>query len=95
MLSGGDSPTTVASALLRGRTIRTVASYILTHPGCSIQEITRGVGESQRAVYYHVKQLTSAKLVRSPSAAGHYRLEGTDLLVQTLAILDSQESSKY
>lgn len=49
-------------AILAGRTTRRVADAILARPGVGIEQLVVGLGESPRAVYYHVKRLVDAGL---------------------------------
>jgi DNA-binding transcriptional ArsR family regulator len=52
-----------ARAMLAGPTTRRVAEGVLARPGIGIEELLETLGESPRAVYYHVKRLVDAGLV--------------------------------
>lgn len=60
-------------ALLRGESVRRVAEDVLAHPGTDIDCVIRRLGLSERVVYYHVKRLVEAALVR-PGPDGGYGL---------------------
>lgn len=66
--------------LLRGKTVRKVATAVLSKPSLSFKELVETTGESDRVVYYHLKRLMDVKLVASSSKTRHFGLMPTDLL---------------
>lgn len=76
-----------AAAILRGATALRTATTVRNHPGISITELIERVGESPRAVYYHVKILSEARLVASASPRRYRQLRPTAMLE---ALLDDR-----
>lgn len=74
-----------ARALLRGTTIHRVADHVARQPHSRIRDIAESLGESERVVYYHVKQLLSRGMLTSDSGTRRFGLRATPLLVLVLA----------
>lgn len=81
------APDAQALSLLRGRTACRIARAILDNPGGSIVDLVETLDESPRAVYYHLKQLREAGLIRS-DAERRYRgltaCDGLDALLRRI-----------
>lgn len=75
---------THALSLLRGRTAWTIASWIAQNPGRPLCEIVDGTKESTRAVYYTVKLLKEADLIRSSLETRYRDLRPTPRLLRLL-----------
>lgn len=70
----------LALSILRGRTCYAVAAAIRNRPNVSILDIILQLRQSPRAVYYHVKRLREAGLLKSSSATRYRNLSpGPDL----------------
>lgn len=74
-------------AILAGPLTRRVAEAILARPGVGIEELLEALGESPRAVYYHVKRLVDAGLVQRDPRLRCAFLTPTPLLAELLGTL--------
>lgn len=83
MVPAGKEPQ--ARALLLGRTCNGIARAVLAQPGCSIAELARVTGAHRRTVYYHVRALRDAGLVRTVSIRRYRGLAAAPRLADLLA----------
>lgn len=85
--TGGTTATQDAEArsILCGQTARRIAISIRNRPNRSVLDLSEELGDSPRAVYYHVRRLLNAGLISSASATRHFDLSPTPLLEQILA----------
>jgi DNA-binding transcriptional ArsR family regulator len=77
-------------AALGHPTARKVAHAVLRAPGTSIREVVQETGESPRVVYYHVRQLLKAGVIRSGSRTRHVDLRPADHL--KVILRDAEEA---
>lgn len=82
-----------ALSLVRGRTARVIAETILQRPTSSILDLVAATGESQRAVYYHVRQLKEAGLILTASAKRYRNVKAAPQLASILARSDGREDA--
>lgn len=88
-----DENAILARACLKRPTARRVAEQVSLAPGARISQIAEALGESERAVYYHVKQLLTLKLLTSASRTRHFGLRSTPMLEAILEEAASEQRS--
>lgn len=79
-----DEAEALGRSLLRGATARRVAYAIINHPHASVGDLIEPVGASPRVVYYHLKRLIDAGLIRSSSPTRLFDLTPGERLEELL-----------
>ena len=74
-----------------GKTARIVASAIAKKPGCSMQDLLRGLDMTPRMLYYHVDNLIAGHLVTSSSPTRYRNLRPTARLHEGLGLAAKAE----
>lgn len=82
-----------ALGILRGRTARRVAEAFLDRTHRSMDDLIATLDLAPRSVYYHVRRLIDAGLVRSASETRYKDLEATRTLKRILLQWNRQDSS--
>lgn len=89
----GGKPVPISQAiLLQGATAREIAARIAKKPGQNMETIAEHLDLSPRVVYYHLRRLVEARLVKSSSSTRYRDLSPTPLLKDLLKSFEGRGS---